>query len=508
MGQVDAACSRALWYVPAGLGLLAFLFSKFCVNHARCLTPPRQYTSHFCAAVKCNNDIQILRTLAASDVNFDCASSAEFSAVLSLGVHPDRIVFAHPCKFPQHLRAAAEMGVNKMTADSEEELVKIAKYHTAAQVLLRLKVPDGYASTSFGGKFGVAPTAVEYVLTRAAELGVNVIGVSYHVGTDCDHVGTFAEAVRIAHEAMDLGRKAGHEMYMLDIGGGFPGDPPRGEPAHAMPRSFPDIAAGINAALDMYFPEGSTCALSGKPINIVAEPGRYFVSSCATLATPVVAVRRNGNPVGDGMTRLYVDDGVYGSFNCMVFDHKNPLPTVVRNWRLEAHRSGKTASESQPAKYAKSGDDAADEQAPDATVAFLSGALPIVMDPRAHTAKQHKIAMSAEDDEGAAADAEVSDDDETWERVSIWGPTCDSVDCIVKELFLLRSDATTAALTTGDWLLWDAMGAYTGVAASNFNGMPGPRKMYVLGDHEVPVPQSHLQRAAAAHESAGVPIHA
>jgi len=394
-----------------------------------------------------------------------------------------------------------------MTADSEEELVKIAKYHSNAQVLLRLKVPDGYASTSFGGKFGVAPTATEFVLTRAAELGINVIGVSYHVGTDCDHVGTFAEAVRIAHEAMDLGRKAGHEMYMLDIGGGFPGDPPRGEPAHAMPRSFPDIAAGINAALDTYFPAGCTCALSGKPINIVAEPGRYFVSSCATLATPVVAVRRNGNPVGDGMTRLYIDDGVYGSFNCMVFDHKNPLPTVVRNWRLEAHRSGKSASESQPAKYSKSGDDSADEQAPDATVAFLTAALPIVMDPRARTAKQHKIAMIA-DGEAAAADSEASDDDETWERVSIWGPTCDSVDCIVKELFLLRSDATTAALTTGDWLLWDAMGAYTGVAASNFNGMPGPRHMYVLADGEVPVPAAHLQRATAAHDSAGVPIHA
>ncbi len=428
-------------------------------------------------------------------------------------MHPDRIVFAHPCKFPQHLRAAAEVGVNKMTADSEEELVKIAKYHNDAQVLLRLKVPDGYASTSFGGKFGVAPTAVEFVLARAAELGVNVIGVSYHVGTDCDHVGTFAEAVRIAHEAMEAGRKAGHAMYMLDIGGGFPGDPPRGQPAHAMPRSFPDIATGINAALDKYFPEGSTCSLSGKPIRIVAEPGRYFVSSCATLATPVVAVRRNGNPVGDGMTRLYIDDGVYGSFNCMVFDHKNPLPSVIRQWRLEAHRSGKTAGESQPSKYSKSGDDATDEQAPDATVAFLTSALPVVLDPRARTPKQHKAALAEEEGSSptageAAADSDVSDDDETWERVSIWGPTCDSVDCVVKELFLLRSDATTAALTSGDWLMWDTMGAYTGVAASNFNGMPGPRKMYVLADSELTLPEAHLVRAQAAHEAAGIEIHA
>ncbi|GAU47074.1 hypothetical protein TSUD_192000 [Trifolium subterraneum] len=49
-------------------------------------------------AVKCNPNISLLGALASLGANFDCASSVEIESVLSLGVSPDRIIYANPCK--------------------------------------------------------------------------------------------------------------------------------------------------------------------------------------------------------------------------------------------------------------------------------------------------------------------------------------------------------------------------------------------------------------------------
>lgn len=52
-----------------------------------------------------------------------------------------------------------------------------------------------------------------------------------------------------------------------------------------------------------------------------------------------------------------------------------------------------------------------------------------------------------------------------FEPCSIWGPTCDSIDCVQSDALL-----PTNLLEVGDWLRWDNMGAYTICAASQFNG--------------------------------------
>jgi ornithine decarboxylase len=55
---------------------------------------------------------------------------------------------------------------------------------------------------------------------------------------------------------------------------------------------------------------------------------------------------------------------------------------------------------------------------------------------------------------------------------SIWGPTCDAMDCILK-------DALLPEMEVGDWILFPNMGAYTTAAASTFNGMEAPDVVYV-----------------------------
>ena len=60
---------------------------------------------------------------------------------------------------------------------------------------------------------------------------------------------------------------------------------------------------------------------------------------------------------------------------------------------------------------------------------------------------------------------------------SLWGPTCDGLDCLTKE-------AQLPQLSIGDWLVYDCMGAYTVAAGSCFNGFPRPRRLYINTEFE------------------------
>ena len=57
----------------------------------------------------------------------------ELSLILDLGVTPDRIIFANPCKMVSHLKFAADKGVSLMTFDTLSELHKTKEYFPEAK---------------------------------------------------------------------------------------------------------------------------------------------------------------------------------------------------------------------------------------------------------------------------------------------------------------------------------------------------------------------------------------
>lgn len=93
------------------------------------------------------------------------------------------------------------------------------------------------------------------------------------------------------------------------------------------------IAAELNAALDDHFP-------SSAGTEIIAEPGRYFTASAFTLTTHVIAKRAICRDITSGdytcaptstdepSFMYYVNDGVYGSFNCLLYDHAEVQPSI------------------------------------------------------------------------------------------------------------------------------------------------------------------------------------
>lgn len=63
-------------------------------------------------------------------------------------------------------------------------------------------------------------------------------------------------------------------------------------------------------------------------------------------------------------------------------------------------------------------------------------------------------------------------------KTTLWGPTCDSLDMIRKNIYLPEMD-------TGDWMIFREMGAYTICAASNFNGFKKPTIKYYLDNYTI-----------------------
>ncbi|KIY99133.1 ornithine decarboxylase [Monoraphidium neglectum] len=223
-------------------------------------------------AVKCNPQPALLRLLAALGAGFDCASKAELEAVMALGVPQDRIIFAHPCKRPLDLRFAAAAGVRLTTFDCEGELSKVQELWPTAELVLRLRCDDPEARVPLGLKYGADPSEAHRLLAAAKSLGLRVVGVSFHVGSSCKNLGAFERAISSARAAFDQGLALGHDMRLLDIGGGFTG---RFDQSGCVVIS--EIARAVNAAVNAHFPvEGG--------VRLIAEPGRYFAEASAVLA--------------------------------------------------------------------------------------------------------------------------------------------------------------------------------------------------------------------------------
>ncbi|KAJ5610503.1 hypothetical protein N7510_007222 [Penicillium lagena] len=261
-------------------------------------------------AVKCNPDPEVLRLMAELGNGFDCASKSEIELALQAGIEPSRIIYAQPCKTKSYLRFAAEAGVKQMTFDNADELYKIKATFPDAELYLRILTDDSTSLCRLSMKFGASLDVAQQLLELAHQLELKVVGVSFHVGSGAEDPTAFLKAVQDARLVFDQAEEVGHVLHTLDVGGGF------------CQSSFEKFAGILSDALDSYFPPH---------IRIIAEPGRYYVASAFTLAANVIARRDVPDPLDPSRDAymLYLNDGVYGNFSNIIFDHQHPVAQVL-----------------------------------------------------------------------------------------------------------------------------------------------------------------------------------
>jgi len=262
-------------------------------------------------AIKCNPNPVILQALASLGINFDCASENEIKTIVEITGDPTRIIFANPCKMSSQIRYARANDVDLMTFDCEEELYKIKLYHPYAKLILRLAVDDSKSVCKFNKKFGCKIDQVQELLVIAKTLKLKIHGFSFHVGSNCSSADVFYEAIGECKKAIEIAN--GLEIYpkMLDFGGGFPGTDDKAV-------TFEQIAEKINGAITDFFPK-----YEEEGMEFIAEPGRYLAQRTHTLVMNVIG-KKIVNVEEEKTIVYYLNDGVYGSFNCKFFDHENP----------------------------------------------------------------------------------------------------------------------------------------------------------------------------------------
>ncbi|KAK3709431.1 hypothetical protein QZH41_020424, partial [Actinostola sp. cb2023] len=418
----------------------------------------RQYniTLPSLSAIKVNPDAVLVRQLHLLGTGFDCASKSEIELALSVGSKPSDIIYAHPCKKPSYISFAAKRGVSMMTFDSKEELFKIKELYPDAEyvqtqgslIFLLALVSDmkallclflllirfrptfkGALYDVSGFKYGAAVEDCSEILAVAKDLGLNVIGVSFHVGTYCFNEMAFVKSIQSSRNVFDqavsrlhidkcdrpnihkavrcflLQEKLGFSFSILDIGGGFPG-------THSQNAFFEKMCHVINHSLEQHFPVSTG-------VKIIAEPGTYFACLPFTLVTNVIAVKEITKKQMQGVENppmrfteddpdnvssneddpdngfmYYIDDGVFGSFSEMLYNPDIKFKPLTINKSSEANYPS-----------------------------------------------------------------------------SIWGHSCDGNDFV-------NRDSRLPKLSVGDWLYFDNFGAYTSAISSSFNGFSAEKYKY------------------------------
>ena len=276
-------------------------------------------------AIKANAHPGIIRTFIKLGAGFDVASAPEIKHVLRLGASPSKVVFANTIKTEDDIISARRRRVRLMTFDNEPELYKIAKHYPRARVLARIKVANQGSVVELSLKFGADPEHAYFLLRKARALGLVPAGISFHVGSQSTNVENYLQALEISAGIFKEAKKNGLQLKIMDIGGGFPIQHFDNEIGVNFERMASQIRREIRALFD-------------KTVKFIAEPGRFLVGPAGILVTQVIgrAFRNNKN-------YYYLNDGIYGDFSGMIFDHcRYEFKTLRRGHKFLSTLAGPT----------------------------------------------------------------------------------------------------------------------------------------------------------------------
>ncbi len=251
--------------------------------------------AHIDYAVKANAHPLVMREVVELGGGLEIASLAELNRALEVGAPGQRIICSNPIKNPTFLARMQTAGVYACVVDSTHEVEKVAKFAPGSRVYVRLAVDNTGSVLPLAGKFGVDGQTALDLFDQARELGLQPIGVSFHVGSQCLKVANWANALKASGDVMRQARERGHDLYFVDIGGGFPA----GHWHNPEIPSVEEIGAVVMQAVEDYIPYTPDLLL-------ILEPGRGLVGDSGKMMAEIVGIAQRGTD-----TWLYLDAGVF-----------------------------------------------------------------------------------------------------------------------------------------------------------------------------------------------------
>lgn len=245
-------------------------------------------------AVKANPAPEVIATLAALGSRFDAASRGEIELCLRLGVPARHVAFGNTIKRAEDIAWAHAAGVRQFAADAEAEVRKIAAHAPGARVVIRMLVEESEADWPLCRKFGTTRREALRLMDLGRFLGLEVAGISFHAGSQLREPRMWAPALDAALALWGEAAARGHDLRLLNIGGGFPAFYGQEMPATG------DYAREVMAMVRARF---------GTEVAVMAEPGRGLVAEAGLILAEVLLVARK-DP--DELVRwVYLDIGKF-----------------------------------------------------------------------------------------------------------------------------------------------------------------------------------------------------
>jgi len=272
-------------------------------------------------AMKANDNLAVLKTLAKLGAGADVVSGGELKKALAAGIPANRIVFSGVGKTKAEMKLGLEAGIHQFNVESEPELEALNGVATAlgksAPITIRVN-PDVDAKThakiSTGTsetKFGIPWSRARAAYKRASELpGVKIAGVDVHIGSQITELEPFEKAFARVAELIGILRADGHAITRADLGGGL-GVPYRlsNEPPPS-PRAYGEIIAKLT---------------SGLGVSLIFEPGRLIAANAGILVSRVIYAKE-----GEAKKFLILDAGMNDLIRPAMYDAHHDIVPVTQ----------------------------------------------------------------------------------------------------------------------------------------------------------------------------------
>ena len=235
-----------------------------------------------CFSMKSNSNMAILKLFALLGGGVDIVSGGELYRAMKAGVDPSKIVFSGVGKDVSALEYALRSGILMFNTESSQEILKLnevaERLGKKAKVAIRVN-PDvdpkthPYISTGLKeNKFGIdIDEALEQYSVAASLNGLDVAGVSCHIGSQLTEVTPFVDALRKLKDLIKHLRKTGIKIDYLDLGGGLGITYDREEPPH--PKEYALAVQG---------------ELGTSEVTLILEPGRVIMGNAGILVAKVL----------------------------------------------------------------------------------------------------------------------------------------------------------------------------------------------------------------------------
>lgn len=236
-------------------------------------------------AMKANPSVEVVRALVRAGAGVEVASAGELLLAVRAGAESGDIILSGPGKSKADHELAVSKGIAMVNVESLAEARRLSvvarRRGRTMRVALRVNPRQGVggARLAMGGRaspFGVDEERADRVLERMSNLpGIIPAGVHVYAGTQINDAQALVDHV---DRCMDLARRLLGVLpdAVLNLGGGFGDD---GLELSVLRSGMARLAR--------------RCGQGGAPARLLAEPGRFLVSSAGCYVSRVVEIKRS-----------------------------------------------------------------------------------------------------------------------------------------------------------------------------------------------------------------------